>query len=95
MLQSAADIASMYAALGEPVTPAAGAVFNGIFDCADVSTFDGAAQVGDHALQYPTSVGSFVLGATLEIRGQQYTVVVPSRRIRDGLESVVELVEAA
>lgn len=94
MFDAAAQLETIYAALGEPVQPAVGDGFLGIFQCADVSTLDDAAQIGDFSLRYPASVGTFFVGALLVIRGQPYTVAVPSARIGDGLEYVVQLVEA-
>ncbi|WP_018991298.1 hypothetical protein [Aromatoleum toluclasticum] len=95
MFDPAAHLATIYATLGEPVTPAVGDPFIGMFSCADVSTLDGAAQVGDFSLRYPATAGTFILGAGLWIRGVHYTVVVPSARVGNGLEYVVQLVEAA
>lgn len=95
MFDAAVQLDTIYAALGEPVTPAVGDPFLGVFSCADVAALDGGAQVGDFSLRYPATAGTFILGAGLWIRGVHYTVVVPSARVGDGLEYVVELVEAA
>lgn len=95
MFDPAVHLATIYATLGEPVQPAVGDAFLGIFRCADVSTLEDTAQVGDYTLRYPASAGTFFLGAGLVIRGQSYTVAVPSARVGDGLEYVVQLVEAA
>ena len=93
MFDPAPHLATIYAAMGEPVTPAAGDAFLGIFACADVSTLDDAAQVGDFSLRYPASVGDFAIGAQITVRGRVYAVAEPSRRIGDGRECIVQLVE--
>lgn len=94
MLHSAADIDAMYAALGEPVTPAAGAVFHALFAVADLDAFDGSAQAGDFALRYPASV-VLAVGAVLTIRGTQYRVAADPQRLGDGYELVARLRKGA
>lgn len=90
MLQSAADISAMYAALGEPVTPAAGSAFFGVFDAVDVTTFDGDGLAGDFELRYPAQT-SLAVGAVLTLRGTQYRVVSDPQRVEDGLVLSVRL----
>lgn len=95
MFDVAAQLASLYDALGEPVTPAVGDPFLALFSVADLDAFDGAAQAGDYTLRYPASSASLSTGAVLTIRSAQFTVAAPPRRIGDGSECVATLVEVA
>lgn len=94
MLQTAADVAAMYAAVGERITPTLGAPFYGAFAVADLDAFDASAQAGDYALRCAASVPLSV-GALLTIRGAQYRVAADPQRIADGLEVVVRLRKVA
>lgn len=86
------DIDAIYATLGEPVTPAAGAVFNGVFSVADLDAF-GSTQVGDYSLRYPAGAAALQRDDRLTIRGQLYQVASHPRRVGDGREWVAELME--
>lgn len=86
-----ADLLDMHAVLGEPVTPAAGAVFHGIFNAADVDPIGAPSIVGDYVLRYPIASATLAVGDVLAIRGAQYRVVADPYRIEDGREAVVQL----
>lgn len=92
---SEAELRQMYAALGEPVTPAAGAAFSGILSTADVDPISGPSIVGDYELRYPLAAATLSPGNVLTIGGQQYRVAADPYRIIDGLEAVVRLREVA
>ncbi|MBL8444786.1 MAG: hypothetical protein JNK52_12130 [Zoogloeaceae bacterium] len=92
MIDVAPHLDAIYATLGEPVTPAAGAVFNGVFSVADIDAF-GAAQVGDYTLRYPAGAIALQRDDVLTIRGQLYQVASHPRRVGDGREWVAELME--
>lgn len=74
------------------VTPAAGTAFNGIFSVSDRDAFD-AAQVGDYTLRYPVAAATLQAGDRLTISGQAYRVADHPRRIGDGREAVVALMD--
>jgi hypothetical protein len=82
-----------YADLGEPVTPAAGAAFVGMLKVADRDAFT-VAQVGDYTLRYPATAASLQLHDRLTIGGVPYQVAEHPRRIGDGHECQVALMEA-
>lgn len=84
--------AAIYATLGEPVTSAAGAAFAGIFSVADVDAFD-TAQVGDYTLRYPAAAADLTRGDVLTIRGTAWRVAEHPRRIGDGRECSVGLMQ--
>lgn len=81
-----------YATLGEPVTPAAGEAFYGVLKVADLDAF-GAAQVGDYTLRYPANAAALQLHDRLTIGGRAWQVAEHPRRIGDGRECVVALME--
>ena len=86
--------AAVYATLGEPVTPAAGAAFSGILAIADAGVFD-AVQAGEIELRYSAAAATLQRGDVLQVRGQSYRVAEPPRRVGDGREWVATLTEIA
>lgn len=68
--------AAVYAALGEPVTPAAGAAFNGIFDLAPADQFD-LARACQYTLRWLVSAATLAEGDELTIAGQRYRLAEP------------------
>lgn len=94
MIDVAPRIKAIYATLGEPVTPAAGAEFHGILSIADASVFD-AVHAGQIELRYPESAATLQRGDVVQTRGRSYRVVEPPRRIGDGRECVATLTEVA
>lgn len=88
---SEAELRQMYAALGEPVAPVAGAAFSGILSIADVDPISGPSIVGDYELRYPLASATLNPGDVLTIGGRQYRVADDPYRIGDGLEAVVRL----
>lgn len=92
---SEADLLHSYATLGEPVTPAAGAAFHGLFDAADLDPLSPPSIVGDYQLRYPLAAATLAPGDLLTLRGQQYRVADDPYRIGDGREAVVRLREVA
>lgn len=95
MFDAAPHLATIYATLGEPVTPAAGAVFRALFSVADVDVFDGSSVGGDYQLRYPTDAALLVPGDVVSVRGLQYRVVEDPQRLGDGREVAVRLREVA
>lgn len=87
------ELLEMYAALGEPVTPAAGAAFHGLFGAADLDPLSPPSIVGDYELRYPLASATLSPGDLLALRGQQYRVADDPYRIGDGREAVVRLRE--
>lgn len=94
MFDPAPHLATIYATLGEPVTPAAGDPFLALFSAADVDAFDGLAQVGDYQLRYAGDAATLAHGDALTIRGRQYRVADDPARFGDGRELTVRLREA-
>lgn len=86
------DLDAIYATLGEPVTPAAGAVFNGVLSAVDASLFD-AVQAGEIELRYADVAATLQRGDVVQVRGQHYRVSEPPRRIGDGRERIATLIE--
>lgn len=95
MFDVAPHLDAIYATLGEPVTPAAGAAFNGLFEVADVDPFSAPAIAGDYVLRYQLASATLVPGDLLTLRGVQYRVADDPQRIGDGREATVRLREAA
>lgn len=95
MFDPTAHIATIYATLGEPVTPAAGAPFLALFSVSDVEAFDGMAQAGDYQIRYPRNAAALTVGDVLEIRGRQYRVSDDPARLGDGREMTARLREVA
>jgi hypothetical protein len=92
---TADELLEMYATIGEPVTPAAGVAFHGLFDAADLDPLSPPSVVGDYQLRYPLASATLAPGDLLTLRGQQYRVSDDPYRIGDGREAVVRLREAA
>ena len=90
---SEADLLHSYATLGEPVTPAAGAAFNGVFSMADVDPLSPPSIAADYELRYPLAAATLAPGDLLTLRSQQYRVADDPYRIGDGREAVVRLRE--
>ena len=86
------DLDAIYATLGEPVIPVAGAVFNGVFRVSDLDPLGGPPSiVGDYTLRYPLSDATLAPGDVLTIRGVQYRVADDPYRVGDGREAAVQL----
>lgn len=93
MFDPAAHLASIYATLGEPVTPDVGDPFLALFSVADVDVFGGAAQVGDYELRYMLDAATLEIDDELTIRGVQYRVSDDPARLGNGLELTARLRE--
>lgn len=93
MLDVQPHLDAIYATLGEPVTPAAGAAFNAVFSMADVDPLGPPSIAGDYQLRYALASASLQVGDLLTLRGQQYRVADDPYRIGDGREAVVRLRE--
>lgn len=92
MLDVAPHLDAIYATHGEPVTPAAGADFLGMFSHADEGVFD-AVLAGEITLRYALQSASLQRGDLLTIRGAQYRVAEKPRRIGAGHEAIAVLIE--
>lgn len=92
---TADELLEMYATIGEPVTPAAGVAFHGLFDAADLDPLSPPSVVGDYQLRYPLAAATLAPGDLLTLRGAQYRVSDDPYRIGDGREAVVRLREVA
>lgn len=90
----AGDLDAFYADFGEPVTPAVGQAFVGLFAEITVELFEWAGA-GDYQLQYIASRAILTPGADLTLKGRQFRVASVPRAIGDGLERVVALAEVA
>ncbi|ENO76589.1 hypothetical protein B447_17636 [Thauera sp. 27] len=95
MLDVSALKRQAYADLGEPVTPAAGAVFYALFRLSDVDPLGVPSVAGDCELRYLLESAALEVGDVLTLRGQQYRVADDPYRIGDGREAVVRLREVA
>lgn len=95
MFDAAAFKREAYAELGEPVTPAAGAAFFGVFKASDVDPLGPPSIAGDYELRYPLDAAALSVGDVLTLRGRQYRVADDPARIGDGLEAAVRLREVA
>lgn len=92
MFDAAAFKREAYEELGVPVLTDGGGEFYALFKVADANAFD-AAQVGDYVLRYPAGSAPLQTGDRLTIAGQAYRVAEHPRRMGDGGEYVVALME--